>query len=465
MTTIRPSSIYGMCKLFCEASIESDLAKRVMLSIVPSVQSEGEKFQTGGFDYKALRSAASGAKALIKYGAKACANEAKHASVPENPNDVNGEILEHRILLKSKQLIDRNINSEDYVSALRMCIDIFKKGSYFATQYGGKPWENISRVLLDLALKDRQLDATRQNAIYNREEGIDYLSIEISIMKEMIVIMNHFDGLAHNTASVMYSVVEEELKDLKYPKPEVRYDSMLSAPIYVPKKNTTPEQQKIEKEIHDKKIKDVTYPREYMKRIEHIMDAKELDNPFDAFKQVKNIIEEGPNKYLFQDYIRRIKEHPKYNEPSQVSIEDQYKVIRFKKTFLAFKERLESAIKSIIRSIEKIASSPTMTPFDKAQIVYNIDSQSNDILLRCSEIIEDVDSKFDTIDGKYGNLKINNIVDKLSELNKCVHALLVMSNTYRMQSKIHNTSEVDLNNQAHRLRKEINELITMVAEL
>src|ERR1700722_2222854 len=61
-----------------QANLETDMAKRVMLSIIPALSSETERHHTGGFDQKALRSAVNGAVDVIKYGTGICVDELEH---------------------------------------------------------------------------------------------------------------------------------------------------------------------------------------------------------------------------------------------------------------------------------------------------------------------------------------------------------------------------------------------------
>ena len=67
-----------LCSLYAEASIEEDMAKRIMLSIIPALNTPAELHHTGGFDQKALRSAVHGAVDVIKYGTAVCVDEMEH---------------------------------------------------------------------------------------------------------------------------------------------------------------------------------------------------------------------------------------------------------------------------------------------------------------------------------------------------------------------------------------------------
>jgi hypothetical protein len=325
MVACPPIALHSMCQLYVDASVKSDMAKRIMLSVIPGVMTEGEKHHSGGFDYKALRSAVNGANDLIKYGTRACVGELQHAVY--GPAD---EYYDENVgipLNAAKSEAPQYLASGEYIECLKLCIRIFDNPEYWTShQFGGQAWSKIAKVLKDLAIHKKRLNTLRLEASSpNREKGIDYLSAEISIMKEMVVLMNVFDGLAHNTASIMYNIVEEEMKDLGV-------------------KELKDESFSLRHPLNEEQAK--SYPSQYMQSILNMMDAKELDNPLAVYNEVKSEIEQPEHKYMFEDYIRRVKEHPEYKTEDNT---EKLKRIRVKKGLI-------EPMKFIISEMNNIAS-------------------------------------------------------------------------------------------------------------
>src|SRR5258708_39397281 len=73
--SINASKLITLCNFYKTATLEEDMAKRIMLSVISAMMGKTEKYHSGGFDYKALKSASNGAKGLVKYGRRACLGE------------------------------------------------------------------------------------------------------------------------------------------------------------------------------------------------------------------------------------------------------------------------------------------------------------------------------------------------------------------------------------------------------
>jgi len=503
MTVARPATIFSMCKLYSEASIESDMGKRIMLSIIPAVQSEGEKYHTGGFDYKALRSAAHGAKDIVKYGSKACIDELKHAHVDVNDYNTTQERHSNQELQdrasRLRQEAGEHWLSGNYIRCLDKCVLLFNAPKLWLPDYGGEAWEKIAKVLLDIATKDRELAALRTVANSpNRDDQIDYVSNEVSIMKELVVLLNVFDGLAHNSASIMYNVVEEELKALKYPGGGVHnpFDKegelirLLNKQKELEAVRTKKDDKfeptvEIDKHLaHIKKLitalNNEKYPARYMKQILTLMDAKELSNPFDVYRQIGSIIEQGDTKHLFKDYIQRIKSDQKFNEASAIPADEQLKKIRLKKQFLIYYEKFQQHIADILYRKERV-----MKALRHQNLEYGVAVELQNAMIDIRYIAENISSYMASVDAtmsvsfpemKSSDKKIDHLHANIINARQIVITLANTCNNVKakiMKARLErgdlapmsSISEVDLMNDIHRLKQAVAGVEGMMRDL
>lgn len=271
---VRQASLFNK-----KASIETDMAKRIMLSIIPVIRSKSEvSISGGGYDPVALRSAVRGAKDLIKYGSLACFDELLF--YPDKYANEEGMELSYeqeqeyrkkrdaakQVVSHARQLADEG----QYTELLRVCDKAFWDVEGWSHAFGGKAWGKISRTLLSIANKYAEL---------NSPEVRQDPEKEFEIMKEIVVDMNVFDGLAHNNGKVMPKVLERELSE--HPELEGAYSP---GPYHTP----------------------------YSLRVQKMMDAKELENPIDVYKQIEHIIADSPHKMVFRDWITKLRRHPDY---------------------------------------------------------------------------------------------------------------------------------------------------------
>jgi hypothetical protein len=278
----------------------------------------------------------------------------------------------------------------------------------------------------------------------------------------------------------MYNIVEEELNDLNYKDREIRYDMKLNIPEYVKDESKTPFQQLDDKDKYDKKVRDMKYPREYMKKIQDIMDAKELNNPFDVYRQVKHIIEEGQNRSTFNDYSRRIKEHPKYNEPSE-NVAEAFKIIRLKKEFIRYRVELDRYMGQIIEANNSFMQPTSKQFFNKLKFSNNMRWAATSIRTRIHDFSVYLDESFETTDANiFANEKVRALPTKMSNITYIAGDLAEMLVKMRANGvptlSIGETqstpsvaptsvSEVDVNNEVHRLKRAVIDLENTVAEL
>src|SRR5271166_613829 len=328
------AALLHMCSMYAQASLSSDMAKRIMLSVIPAVQSKTEVFHTGGYDYKALKSAANGAKDVLKYGIRSCIEEI---------HNIKPAVQIKNIEVKNK--IDSIIDlagSQEYQKSLLLCAQLFNNEDLWQPNFGGRVWANIANVLRELQMKQDQLVNTR--ALMSKGEG-DYLPHEVETMKEIVVLLNRFDQMAHNTASVLDSLAEEELNEWGLlPPTKEQLDDL----------GILDQKGRIEyrRKIHQKRL-------DYQKGIRQMMDAKELDDPFDVYKQVQHIIEQPENKHLFGDYIKRIHIDPKFKQTlDPKEVEKRLHIIQSRKILVEEMRALNNAIDALSARKDDLVRKP-----------------------------------------------------------------------------------------------------------
>src|SRR5258708_595806 len=397
--SINASKLITLCNFYKTATLEEDMAKRIMLSVIPAMMGKTEKYHSGGFDYKALKSASNGAKDLVKYGTRACVGEMAHygAGIEAEYNDLRDtrlsnldeEQFKHFVEIKNKRNsiadvkdnVQRLSKSGQYKEVLKLCTQYFNDVPAWDSSYGGVAWAKISDTLYKLEEKREILQMVREEATGPQPSSkTDYIALEIETMKEIIVLMNVFDGLAHNTGSVMPKVVDEELSEYRKLKKHDNYD-------------------------HDDEydVENSEFARKrYQKRIQNLMDVKEIDDPLTAYKEVQDIIEQPQNKHLFGDWVTKIKSSPEYqNAKSLKDKKDELAIIRARKIF---NQHLESISKEVdIISSTKDTILNTTDKSSKKMLFKKIYTALNQI----KQFIYNIREKIDSIKKAYPKLGNN----------------------------------------------------------
>lgn len=145
MTMIKADKLINIASLFslkAEASIRSDMAKRIMYSILPSVATKSEIALTdGAIDYKALESAIEGRKDIIKYGVRSCIKELKHYRYFDAlPNWI------HDIYQMDMDPLKYESNGFNIENVINLCIKSFNTPKGWDSGYGGFLWEKLPPV-------------------------------------------------------------------------------------------------------------------------------------------------------------------------------------------------------------------------------------------------------------------------------------------------------------------------------
>lgn len=382
------TTIIDLCKHFYKAAtLEEDMAKRIMLSVIPAAMNKTEMGATKGFDYKALRSAANGAKDLVKYGTRACAVE-----------------MNYYLGAGGQRAKMQSLTSEGrYKDALELAVAAFQDVSNWDRKFGGTAWAKIADTLLQIEVRRQQLEQVRA-ATSSPEPGRDYLSEEVELMKEIITYMNVFDGLAHNTASVMPKVVERELED----------------------RNT----HKVED--YEEREDRMYFDRKYQRRIQRMMDAKEIDDPFVVYRELQPTIEQPQFKHLFKDWIDKIHTLPEYAAaPSLDQKKQDIAVIKARKALKSALALLEETFQPLVSAKDQVL----MIRGDQQKL-----EDWNNSTINVLHIFMDTLGDFESvIVNAVETDKNKDVVQKYSNLYEFVKSLALSRTANRISNKLHDT--------------------------
>lgn len=254
----------------CYAGLEQDMAQRIMFSTLPFLADPAQVALTEGVvDTQALKAAVVGRKNIIKYGVLAVLGEMAHYQEHQHHQSKG---------IKSEPYIDCKmaIQQGDPVKAMDIAVAAFQEPESWFTHFGGRAWEMIARTIRQIARLDRQLTIVRESA---RSETND--KQELQLMRDLIVEMNVFDGLAHNSDSILNNIAELEAdSELPNAKPQ--------------------ERQKRYKENYTK--------------LKRLMDVKELDSPVEVYKLIQDTLSGSGDIYKFKDWVTKMRTHKEYRQ-------------------------------------------------------------------------------------------------------------------------------------------------------
>ena len=226
--------------LLSQAGLREDMAKRIMYSVIEPI--------TKYPDSTALSLAIEGWKDIVKYGTKAVVGELRHSR----------RNRDYSIFNKAFDLYKQG----KYLEALDLAIEDYAKP--WQQAYGGPAWGRIASQVKEILLQGQKLE--KDPSIQNQ--------------KDMVIQLNVFDGLAHNTESVMRNLVDIESKEISNPEHDIGT-------------------------IYNLSYKDISRSKKEYERIRELMDAKELKNFLDVWREIKPEIE-GMGSIFFKPYKGRL---------------------------------------------------------------------------------------------------------------------------------------------------------------
>ena len=430
---------YKIAKFVKEATVRSDMAKRIMYSLIPSVNDNR-------IDVKALKYAIEGINDLIKYGTMACINELEHYNRDAYYDDNDNLIINN----EDKYSIALNLlKLNDYKGALEKSYEAFNEEDHWHKAYGGFAWARIAKSLLNLVNLRSGLKATIENKDYQGE---------LAVMKDIIVEMNIFDGLSHNTASVMRNILEEE--DIALRPSFQQYDKNLRDFDNSDLSKLHPNQIKKLKEKFEKNYSDFieenrnNFHKEKEKTF-NMMDAKELSDPIDVYREIEqSLIDSGDiNKY--QDYISKLRNNPKYRNYDFDKIEKEKKLIKIRKELLPYIKKFNTYNDKINDlNIDNFNDEETGTVKEE-KFYYKL-----------SNIINDIVDTGDTLDSKFNRelfKDINKDTDIIKKFNQNRNNLYTLHvNTSNLMWDKDAVTEEDVNEKIKMLYNAKKELKSIV---
>jgi hypothetical protein len=369
-----PADLHSLCALFDKrAELKNDMVKRIFLSVIPAVSGKSEMYMTGGVpSYQLLKSAAHGANDLVKFGTRACVHEMSYygdvSQYKGAPRLTKEHILQNykglaidtgnfpqyivRDAVKAalRKAEDASTNpdasrhsakaNEFYNQALKLCVEGFNDSKAWDPAFGGRSWGKIASTLFSInqniiqLKQNRRESAERPRATHNK----DYLTEEIELMKHQVVLMNVFDGLAHNTGGIVEKLVNEERKER---------ENIV---------DLNPELHSWEKKQMFQRLEE--HETEDFQTIKRMMDAKELTNPLAVYKTILPEIKKSPQRKLFEDWETKLERHPDYkNTKSDYS--DELEVVKMKKSLLEMLRSIEEKLNQIVAWKDKLLAEDT----------------------------------------------------------------------------------------------------------
>lgn len=285
----------------CYAGLQQDMAQRIMFSTLPFLANPAQVALTEGVvDTHALKAAVEGRKNIIKYGVLAVLGEL------ENYNDHHEDMSKEH---KGKGSIPyrkcaRAIQDKKFGRAMEIAIEAFREPEPWYTNYGGRPWEMIARAIRQIARLDHQLDIVR-----GKPRSVEGDKQELQLMRDLVVEMNVFDGLAHNSDSILNNLTELEANDV------------------VPASNPN-ERKKRHKENYV--------------QLKRLMDAKELDSPVEVYKLLQDTLVGSGDIHKFKDWVTKMRNQKEYHQ-TDPKLTDKLLRIYLRKAVMPARAELNTA--------------------------------------------------------------------------------------------------------------------------
>lgn len=282
------------------------MSQRIMYSILPHLAEPGQVASTEGVvDYSALKAAVAGRKNLIKYGVRAIIDELRHANDAE----------------KSKSLAQKFTEMGKYELAMDIAVDSFGNDNMWLAGFGGRAWEQIAKTLRQIIRLDQTLSTIQSNPIKHQAD-------EVQIMRDLIVQMNVFDGLSHNSAEVMNNLVGNE-----------------TPPNYKGGRGD-----------------DFKKNHNHLRRL---MDSKELESPAEVFKMIEPTLKGSGDNIRFKDWISRMHRSPDYRRRDTATAKKLY-LIHMRKFFTPARGRMNDQRDRIQSRLAQLS------PYEEAAQVKNL---------------------------------------------------------------------------------------------
>jgi hypothetical protein len=244
------ASLFSLLSIKKEAGFADDLAVRIMHSLVPSATDALEApYAQAKLTKTSLLPVA---ERYIESSCRIIADEMKHSK--QARKYYWGEA-------------EKSFLNKDYGKLLSLAIEDFSNPSNWDVAFGGIPWTNYSKMVLKLYESVVEF----KNAI--KENNIDKIK---SMSGEIAAYMNVLDGMNHNTGSFISKIIDYETeREMVLDEGKEELEDI-------------PWSQRIE---------------ERQKKINELMDAKQLSDTEDVLLFLKPYMKENPDLYLYKEYF------------------------------------------------------------------------------------------------------------------------------------------------------------------
>lgn len=328
------------------------MAKRIMYSILPGVAGPTQTMATQGVvDYNALKAAVEGRKDLIKYGVAAAIKELTHYEGSLSSSELGG-VPAALARGRPYHIAGAFAAQGNYAKAMDIAMKLFEDEDGWPPAYGGAAWFRIAKSLKHMIELDKNLDAVRAN----RAKDPDYMDKEMNIMQQLVVEMNVFDGLSHNTASIMEKLVMEEA----HAKP----DELL-------------EGKDLNEEIGTE-----------FNSIQRMMDAKELRNPVQVFREIEPSLVESGDINRYKDWTSPLRRDPSYRAEDP-NLEAEKFQIRLRKQITPLRIEINTRRDFMRKGIERILSAGPESLMNVYRILDTKVEEFANIIDRLIQLIDD----------------------------------------------------------------------------
>jgi len=346
--------------MVCEASIRSDMAKRIMHSILPDAGNVNDpawaariSSTKGVMDYNSLAAAAEGKADIIKYGTLACVEELRHFT----KRNYNGGGDQYFVALDAA-------NAGKFEEAIDICVTAFGDYEGWGAAYGGKAWEKIAKTIKNLIVLEKQLkelDTKKSDEKFEWKGKSDPYAVDAKIdtLNDIVIQLNVFDGLAHNTGSIMPKVIGEEGKDFdKRNKTEYNIFGETPPGAY-----------------------DYTKEKEIVLRM---MDAKELQDSAHVYKEIEDTLKGSGDINRWKDWTGKITSKPSYNLDPQAH------------TMNLIKVKIHKVIKDKVNELRALNAKLAAIEFSGKQALENINlrDEAATLILTITTLVRDCNSIF-----------------------------------------------------------------------
>lgn len=263
-------------------------------------------------------------------------------------------------------------------------------------------------------------------------------------------------GLTHNTGSIMEKIIEKE--NQFYNPPEHFNDEDFDEKDF---RNGW---------IHDRDARrydhsDINEETDYdgsltqYKNVKNLMDAKELSDPIDVFKEIEQTLKDSGDIHKYKDYLPKLRNNPAYkdfSEEKQQKLNYEKNVIKFRKDIHIYLKQINELLDIIKSKKDNVDDAQSMFELikiieDRAGISYPI-YHFDDYLIKPNNIPKSIKDKNYKLFKEHLQRLENALQDQINEL-------------YFYNSSEHFANNFNIKQYKQLVLPIINEIISIISNL